>query len=170
MMLFVLLLFPLFVFAQGFEQLEKRLAQINTIKVSFVQKTKYTWRTKEDVAKGFFYAQKGGKFRIEYEQPEKMIIVSDGREVVLYYPAQGNALIDSMEKNQSPVVESLLLVSKPLGEVFDLVGEIERDGRRFFVLKPKVNDEFFHRVFVHADWDGTPRLVRVEEKMELLQR
>jgi hypothetical protein len=60
MMFFVLLLFPLFVFAQSFEQLEKRLAQINTIKVSFVQKTKYTWRTKEDVAKGFFYAQKGG--------------------------------------------------------------------------------------------------------------
>jgi len=37
----------------------------------------------------------------------------------------------------------LLLVSKPLGEVFDLVGEIERDGRRFFVLKPKVNDVVF---------------------------
>jgi outer membrane lipoprotein carrier protein len=115
---------PLFLFLpESFEQLEKRLAQINTIKVSFVQKTKYTWRTKEDIAKGFFYAQKGGKFRIEYEQPEKMIIASDGREVVLYYPAQRNALIDSMEKNQSPVVESLLLVSKPLGEVF------EPDGR-----------------------------------------
>jgi outer membrane lipoprotein carrier protein len=164
MILLVLLLFPLSVFAQSFEQLEKRLAQINTIKVSFVQRTKYPWRTKEDVAKGFFYAQKDGKFRIEYEQPEKMIIVSNGREVVLYYPAQGNALIDSMEKNQSPVVESLLLVSKPLGEVFDLVGEIEREGRKFFVLKPKVNDEFFHRVLVHADRDGTPRLVRVEEK------
>jgi Outer membrane lipoprotein-sorting protein len=80
MILFVLLLLPFFVFAQSFEQLEKRLTQINTIKVSFVQKTKYTWRTKEDVAKGFFYAQKGGKFRIEYEQPEKMIIASDGRE------------------------------------------------------------------------------------------
>jgi outer membrane lipoprotein-sorting protein len=78
MILFVLLVLPLFVFAQSFEQVERRLAQINTIKVSFVQKTKYTWRTKEDVAKGFFYAQKGGKFRIEYEQPEKMIIVSDG--------------------------------------------------------------------------------------------
>ncbi len=42
--------------------------------------------------------------------------------------------------------------------------KLKGKGGGFFVLKPNVNDEFFHRVLVHADRDGTPRLVRVEEK------
>ncbi len=158
------MLLPLFGLAQSFEQLEKKLAEINTIRVSFVQRTKYTWRAKEDVSKGFFYAQKGGKFRVEYEQPEKILLVSDGKEIILYYPAQNSAIIDSMEKNKSPVVESLLLVSKPLTEIFDLVGEIERNGKKFFVLKPKVYDEFFQKVLVHTDNEGMPKLLRIEEK------
>ncbi|WP_448587316.1 LolA family protein [Thermocrinis sp.] len=164
-MVFLLLFFiPLLVFAQSFERLERKLQEIRTLKASFVQRTKYPWHPRQEVSKGFFYAQKGGKFRLEYEQPEKTLVVSDGREVIVYSPSEKSAIIDSVDKNQSPVVESLFLVSRPLSEVFEPVGEIEREGRHFLVLKPKTKDEFFHRVLVNADPEGTPNILRVEEK------
>ncbi len=164
MKLLLLLTIPLLAFAQSFEKLEKKLQEIRVLKASFIQRVKYPWYSKQDVSKGFFYAQKGGRFRIEYEQPEKTIIVSDGREIVLYSPSEKSAIIDSIDRNQSAVIESLLLVSRPLSEVFDLVGEIEREGKRFLVLKPKTKDDFFHRVLVRMDQDGMPKVIRVEEK------
>ncbi|WP_333785266.1 outer membrane lipoprotein chaperone LolA [Thermocrinis sp.] len=164
MKLLLLLTIPLLAFAQSFEMLEKKLQEIRVLKASFIQRVRYPWYSKQDISKGFFYAQKGGKFRLEYEQPEKTIIVSDGREIVLYSPSEKSAIIDSIDRNQSAVIESLLLVSRPLSEVFDLVGEIEKEGKRFLVLKPKTKDDFFHRVLVRMDQDGIPRVIRVEEK------
>ncbi len=160
----LLLTIPILAFAQSFESLEKKLQEIKVLKASFVQRVKYPWYSKQDISKGFFYAQRGGKFRIEYEQPEKTIIVSEGKEIILYAPSEKTAIIDSIDRNQSAVVESLLLVSRPLSDVFDLVGEIESEGRRFFVLKPKIKDEFFHRVLVSVDQEGMPKIIRVEEK------
>ena len=164
-MKFLLLFFiPLLAFAQSFERLEKKLRDINTLKAVFVQRVKYSWHSKQDVSKGFFYAQKGGKFRIEYQQPEKTIIVSDGKEIVIYSPSEKTAIVDGIDRNQSPVVESLFLISRPLSEVFEFVGEIEREGRSFLVLKPKEKDEFFQRVLLSANREGIPEIIRVEEK------
>ena len=164
MTLTLLLVIPLLVFAQTFESLEKKLQEIRVLKASFVQRVKYPWYPKQELSKGFFYAQRGGKFRLEYEQPEKTIIVSDGRQIILYSPSEKSVIIDHIDRNQSAVIESLLLISKPLSEVFDLVGEMEREGKRFLVLKPKAKDEFFHRVLVSVGQDGMPKIIRVEEK------
>ena len=46
-------------FSQSFEEFEKRLENIKSIKVAFVQKVQYPWQSKADVSKGLFYAQRG---------------------------------------------------------------------------------------------------------------
>ncbi|MCS7284524.1 MAG: outer membrane lipoprotein chaperone LolA [Hydrogenobacter thermophilus] len=160
----LLVLIPIISWGQAFSVLEKKLSEIKTLKVAFVQKVSYSWYPKADVSKGFFYAQKGGKFRIEYEQPERMLIVSDGREILLYYPKEKSAIIDKVENNRSAVVEALFLLSKPISEVFDHVGEIKRDNNTTLVLKPKVIDDNFYRVYVELDEELNIRSIRVEDK------
>jgi outer membrane lipoprotein carrier protein len=160
----VLLIFPLLSFAQTFHLLEKKLEQMKTLRVSFVQKVSYSWYPKPDMSKGFFYAQKGGKFRIEYEQPERMIIVSDGKNILIYYPQEKSAIIDRVENNRSAVVEALFLLSKPLSEVFEPIGEIKNGRSTTLVLKPRLKDDEFYRVYLEVDEEYNVKSLKVEDK------
>ncbi len=152
------------VFAQYFEDFERRLESTRSIRVDFVQRVQYPWQSKPEVSKGTFYAQRGGRFRIEYEQPERTLIVSDGVQVMVYVPKDKTAFLDRVERNNSPVVEALFLVSRPLSEVFELVGEMEGSKGKTFILKPKVRDDYFSRVSVEVSSRGDIRIIRVEEK------
>ncbi|SNZ13897.1 LolA family protein [Hydrogenobacter hydrogenophilus] len=164
-MRYLLLLFlPLLSFAQTLHLLEKKLEETKTIRVSFVQKVSYSWYPKPDISKGFFYAQRGGKFRIEYEQPERMLIVSDGRNILIYYPQEKSAIIDRVENNRSAVIEALFLLSKPLSEVFESIGEIKNGRNTTLVLKPKLRDEEFHRVYVELDEENNIKSIKIEDK------
>jgi outer membrane lipoprotein carrier protein len=160
----VLLIFPLLSFAQTFHLLEKKLEQMKTLRVSFVQKVSYSWYPKPDISKGFFYAQKGGKFRIEYEQPERMIIVSDGKNILIYDPQEKSAIIDRVENNRSAVVEALFLLSKPLSEVFEPIGEIKNGRSTTLVLKPRLKDDEFYRVYLEVDEEYNVKSLKVEDK------
>jgi len=160
----VLLIFPLLSFAQTFHLLEKKLEQMKTLRVSFVQKVSYSWYPKPDISKGFFYAQKGGKFRIEYEQPERMIIVSDSKNILIYDPQEKSAIIDRVENNRSAVVEALFLLSKPLSEVFEPIGEIKNGRSTTLVLKPRLKDDEFYRVYLEVDEEYNVKSLKVEDK------
>jgi len=162
--LIILLLIPFLSWSNTFSILEKKLEEIKTIRVAFVQKVQYSWYNKPDVSKGFFYAQKGGKFRIEYEHPESMLIVSDGREVFVYYPKERSGFIDRIENNKSPTIEALFLLSFRLSEVFEQVGEIKKGNNTTLILKPKVRDDDFHRVYVELDEQAEIKSIKVEDK------
>lgn len=144
-----------------FEKLEEKLKGIKSVKVSFLQKTKYPWHPKPEVSKGIFYATREGKFRIEYTHPDKVIIVSNGDEIVLYNEEEKEAIIDSTENNTSPVIESLFFFSKPLGEVFEPVGELRRENLKVVILKPKKKDESIKEVYLELDGKLDPVRVRV---------
>lgn len=162
---FILLLFLISLsLSQSFEEFEKRLGNIKSMKVVFVQHVQYPWQSKAEVSKGIFYAQRGGKFRIEYQHPERTLIVSDGFKVLVYSPKDKTAFIDSLDRNTSPVIEALFLVSRPLSEVFQLIGEVERAEGRVFILKPKLKDDYFSKVFVEVSQRGDIKNIRVEEK------
>lgn len=162
--LFFIILLVSHVLAQSFEGFQKKLEDIKSVKVVFVQQVQYPWQSKPDVSKGTFFAQRGGRFRIEYTQPENTLIVSDGFQVMVYSPKDKTAFIERVERNSSPVVEALFLLSKPLSEVFEMVGEMESSKGKVFILKPKVRDEYFSRVLVEVSSRGDIRSIRVEEK------
>lgn len=165
-MVYILLviLTPLLVLADSLTLLEKKLEEIRTLRASFIQKVQYSWYPKPEVSKGFFYAQKGGKFRIEYEQPQRMLIVSDGKKILIYDPEENTAILDRVERNRSAVVEALFLLSRPLRDVFDKVGEISKNNGHVIVLKPKVQDPYFSRVYVEVDGWRNIKSIKVEEK------
>ncbi len=151
-------------FGGVFEDLENRLKEIRTVKVVFIQKTVYSWYPKPDVSKGYFYATKGGKFRVEYTYPDRVIMVSDGERIIIYNEEDREAIVDSVKNNTSPVIESLFFFSRPLGEVFEPIGEIGRGDVRVLILKPKAEDENVEKVFVEVNPDLEVVRVRVVDR------
>ncbi len=135
-------------FAQDIKKLEELFKKTETIKVSFVQRVKYEWYPQEDVSKGVFYADRKGRFRLEYYSPDRITIVSDGKKVYVINYEEKKVYVEPVERNTSPVVESLFLFSEPISEVFELVMEKKEGEKRVFLLRPKKRDESVSEVEV----------------------
>ena len=159
--LLLIFLTPLIAVSSTFKELEKKLKDVKSVRVVFVQKTRYSWYPKPDLSKGVFYATRDGKFRIEYTYPDKVVMVSNGKEIIILNEEDREAIIDSVENNTSPVIESLFFFSKPLGEVFEPVGELDKEGLKVLILKPKKRDENIKEVYVELDQHLDVRRIRV---------
>ena len=159
--LLLLVIASVFASSSTFEKLEEKLKGIKSVKVFFLQKTRYSWYPKPELSKGIFYATKDGKFRIEYTYPDRVIMVSNGKEIIIYNEEDKEAIIDSVQNNTSPVIESLFFFSRPLGEVFDPVGELQKGSLKVIILRPKKKDENIREVYVEVDEDLNPKRVRV---------
>ena len=157
----LLFLTPLIAVSSTFKELEDKLKNVKSVRVVFVQKTRYSWYPKPELSKGVFYATKDGKFRIEYTYPDEVVMVSNGKEIIILNREDREAIIDSVENNTSPVIESLFFFSKPLSEVFEPVGELEKKGLKVLILKPKRKDENIKEVYVELDKDLEVRRIRV---------
>ncbi|WP_457601679.1 outer membrane lipoprotein carrier protein LolA [Hydrogenivirga sp.] len=160
-LLILILITPLLAVSSTFKELEKKLKEVKSVRVVFVQKTRYSWYPKPELSKGVFYATKDGKFRIEYTYPDRVVMVSTGKEIIILNKEDREAIIDSTENNTSPVIESLFFFSKPLGEVFEAVGEMEKGGLRVLILRPKRKDENIKEVYVEVDERLDIRRIRV---------
>jgi outer membrane lipoprotein carrier protein len=65
---------------------------IKTIKADFLQETIFLDGNKE-IRTGKVWIKKPGKFRWEYQSPEKFLIISDGVKIFVYYPEEKEVLI-----------------------------------------------------------------------------
>jgi len=63
-----------------------------SIRASFVQETDFP-SGKREIRKGKVWMKKPGLFRWEYLEPEKFIIISDGRNIYVYYPEENQAFV-----------------------------------------------------------------------------
>lgn len=65
---------------------------IQTIKADFFQETTFL-NGKKEIRSGKVWIKKPGKFRWEYRNPEKFLIISDGIKIFVYYPEEKEVLI-----------------------------------------------------------------------------
>ena len=63
-----------------------------SIKADFIQETGFLDKSKE-IRTGKVWIKKPGKFRWEYQIPEKFLIISDGFQIFIYYPEEKEVLI-----------------------------------------------------------------------------
>ncbi len=106
-MVFVLVLFWVLagnfkvLFAQNIYEVINKIQsfykKINTIEAKFVQETTFITGRKE-IRTGKLWIKKPGKFRWEYQSPEKFLIVSNGAKVFIYYPEDKEVLIYPSKK------------------------------------------------------------------------
>ncbi|SHK19048.1 outer membrane lipoprotein carrier protein LolA [Thermocrinis minervae] len=169
MMFLLILILPLLVWSDTLSNLSKKLEKVRTIRVDFIQRVQYPWSARPEISKGIIYAQKGGKFRIEYTSPQRLLIVSNGKDILIEYPGKNIRYIDNIQNNRSSVVEAIFLLSKPLEDVFKPVLESSRNGKVMLTLVPKVKDSTIERVTLELEdldirkmWIEAPDGTRVE--------
>ena len=63
-----------------------------TLRASFLQEDELP-NGKKILRKGKVWMKKPGLFRWEYYEPEKFIIISDGRNIYVYYPEENQAFV-----------------------------------------------------------------------------
>jgi len=79
------------------EKIQFFYENIKSIKANFIQETILLDGSKE-IRTGKVLIKKPGKFRWEYEKPERFLIISDGVKIFIYYPEEKEVLIYSSGK------------------------------------------------------------------------
>ncbi|MFN4132394.1 MAG: LolA family protein [Caldimicrobium sp.] len=83
-------------FAQSIEEIISKIQsfyhETTSLRGSFVQETYFSNGRKEE-RQGKFWMKKPGLFRWEYYTPEKFVIISDGRNIYVYYPEENQAFV-----------------------------------------------------------------------------
>lgn len=82
--------------AQGVDEVIQRVqnfyAEVQTLRGEFIQETFFPHGQKE-IRSGKLWIKKPGLFRWEYYTPEKFIIISDSRNLYVYYPEENQAYV-----------------------------------------------------------------------------
>lgn len=83
-------------YAQSVEEILTHIQQFyrdtDSLRGTFQQETLFPTGQKE-LRKGKFWMKKPGLFRWEYYTPDKFIIISDGRNIYVYYPEENQAFV-----------------------------------------------------------------------------
>jgi outer membrane lipoprotein carrier protein len=74
------------------EKIQHFYSQTQTLRGSFSQETIFPNGNKENRS-GKIWMKKPGLFRWEYNTPEKFIIISDSRNIYVYYPEENQAFV-----------------------------------------------------------------------------
>jgi outer membrane lipoprotein carrier protein len=92
-------------------QFESSYHNVRTLQAAFTQEYSAWGRTR--VESGEVYLSRGGKMRWQYQKPEQKLFLSDGREVILYVPAEKQLTRTPLRASDDVRVPLELLVSHP---------------------------------------------------------
>jgi outer membrane lipoprotein carrier protein len=131
---------PLCQAGKGLDYLQSYTGGLKTLQAGFTQ-TQFDDKMRQlEVASGEFALKKPGRFRWEYKQPYKQLIVSDGKSLWIYDPELEQVVLKPLDQALGATPIALLTGEQPLQEQFDIVELGNIDGREFLQLEPKVKD------------------------------
>ena len=84
---------------------------VRTLHASFAQE--YSAWNRARVESGEVYLERGGKMRWDYQKPEKKLFLSDGKDVLLYVPAEKQLTRTPIGETGDIRIPLELLVSRP---------------------------------------------------------
>jgi outer membrane lipoprotein carrier protein len=76
------------------KQIEKRYGNVSAFRAKFLQISKAPGVVKVEKASGIVYLRKDGKFRWDYDKPDVVLIVSDGKTLWIYQVEDKQVMID----------------------------------------------------------------------------
>jgi outer membrane lipoprotein carrier protein len=126
--------------SDGKQRLEDYLKGLTSLKSSFIQVTFNADRTRMMEARGTFYLQRPGRFRWEYDSPNKQVIVADGNRVYLHDLDLEQISHQSQTKALRGTPALLLADGVPIEKHFTTKPIESRDGRDWVELTPKAAD------------------------------
>ena len=76
------------------KRIAKRYEDVQCFRAKFVQTSKAPGMIKREHASGIVYFRKDGKFRWDYDQPDIVLIISDGKTLWIYQPEDKQVMVD----------------------------------------------------------------------------
>ena len=126
--------------ADGKQRLDNYLKGLSSLKSSFKQVTFNADRTQMMEATGTLYLQRPGRFRWEYDAPNRQVIVADGKRVYLHDLELAQVSHQSQAKALRGTPALLLADGGPIGDHFTAKPIESQDGRDWVELLPKATD------------------------------
>jgi outer membrane lipoprotein carrier protein len=138
--LLTLIATPLLAAQDGKDRVDGYLSGLTSLKSDFTQVTFNADRTSMLEAKGTFYLQRPGRFRWEYDTPNRQVIVADGNRVYLHDLDLEQVSHQSQNKALRGTPALLLADGGPIDAHFEARAIESRDGRDWVELIPKASD------------------------------
>jgi outer membrane lipoprotein carrier protein len=126
--------------ADGSQRLDDYLKGLSGLKSSFEQVTFNADRTQMMEASGTLYLQRPGRFRWEYDTPNRQVIVADGKRVYLHDLDLDQVSHQNQAKALRGTPALLLATDGPVEDHFKTRPIESRDGRDWVELIPKASD------------------------------
>lgn len=121
----------------GKQRLKDYLKGLRSLQSSFEQITFNAERTSMMQARGTFYLQRPGRFRWEYDTPNKQVIIADGKRVYVHDIDLDQVSHQSQSKALRGTPALLLADDAPIGKHFKTKSIASTDGRDWVELIPK---------------------------------
>ncbi|WP_295453973.1 outer membrane lipoprotein chaperone LolA [uncultured Thiodictyon sp.] len=132
--------------ADGKQRLTDFLKGLHSLKANFEQITFNGDGTRMTKGHGTFYLQRPGRFRWEYQAPNKQVIVADGKRVYLHDLDLDQVSHQSEEKALRGTPALLLATDTPVDRDFNVRDVESTDGREWVELTPKAADSEVVRI------------------------
>ncbi len=82
------------------KKIEKRYGGVQSFRAKFIQTSKAPGVVRREKASGIVYLRKDGKFRWDYDEPEVVLIISDGNTLWIYQPEDKQVMVDRTFKTK----------------------------------------------------------------------
>jgi outer membrane lipoprotein carrier protein len=123
--------------AQSESTVQRYFRDLKSLRANFTQTVFNDQSRPLQTSSGQVFMQKPGRFRWDYRQPFKQIIVADGDRLWVYDSELAQVTVKRLEKAFSAAPLALLSGAVPVEEAFTVHAIAQHDGLRWYELRPK---------------------------------
>jgi len=144
--------------ASAIDRLHAFLSDTKTARATFAQTVVDRNGRRVQNSSGTVALSRPGKFRWEYEKPNKQLIVGDGVRVWLYDEDLKQVTVKKMDSALGSTPAALLTGSNEVERAFTLVALPDAEGLEWLEATPKSNESTFASVRLGFDANGLARM------------
>lgn len=145
--------------AEGAQRVDDYLKHLNSLQADFEQFTFNAERTHMAQARGTLYLQRPGRFRWEYADPDKQIIIADGSRVYVHDVELQQVSHQSQARALRGTPALLLSNAEPIEQHFAARSIESSDGRDWVELIPKDKETDVVRIELGFNQDTLDSLI-----------
>lgn len=170
-------------YANGIEQLQTFIAQVQTARGRFVQQQietraphdsahpqKPAQRSSTRVSSGTFLFARPGKFIWRYEQPYQQVLQSDGETFYIYDQDLNQVTLRPLDQAFSANPLTILFGRNTLEQNYALRPLAVRDGLEWLEMTPKKADESSYKKILIGFRNGQPASMELQDAFGNLTR
>jgi len=144
--------------ASAIDRLHGFLSEMKTARASFAQTVVDRNGRRLQQSSGTMALSRPGKFRWEYEKPNKQLIVGDGVRIWVYDEDLKQVTVKKMDAALGSTPAALLTGNNEIERAYTLVAQPSTDGLEWLEATPKASESTFVSVKMAFDANALARM------------